>query len=200
MKRSRVIWVCIFPVFAELILSAWLLRKWNRLDRLLRKKERFLSDSRQEIREQLSEDMGALRERHDCLMGELEMQKSQNLLLAQEHEVWKRMLVEKTPVLHHICQDVLVHELEPGEWEEFKKIFRKMHPHFAEMLAESCPDMAEVEILTCYLLKLGIRTSRIAALLGQKENTVSKRKKHILAAHFNVSGSQSLDNLLESWH
>lgn len=200
MKRSRVIRVYILPVFAELILSAWLFRERNRLNRLLREKELLLSDSRLETREQLSEDMEALRERRDCLIGELEAQKSQNLLLAKEHEVWKRMLVEKTPVLRHICQDVLVHELEYKELEEFKKIFGKMYPHFAEMLAESCPDMAEVEILTCYLLKLGIRTSRIAALLGQKENTVSKRKKHILAAHFSGSGFQSLDNLLESWH
>lgn len=147
------------------------------------------------LKNKLALSFQMLQKKYAVLQETAENQKNNYLNLLKEHEDWKLLLIQNNPVLRQICLDEVIHELEEKEWEAFEKNFNLMYPFFILKLKQACPEILKIEIRTCCLVKLKMRTKRIAGLLGQRENTVSKRKKDILKKYFCDSKAQSLDEV-----
>ena len=147
------------------------------------------------LKNKLALSFQMLQKKYVVLQETAENQKNNYLNLLKEHEDWKLVLIQNNPVLRQICLDEVIHELEEKEWEAFEKNFNLMYPFFIFKLKQACPEILKIEIWTCCLVKLKMRTKRIASLLGQRENTISKRKKDILKKYFCDSKAQSLDEV-----
>lgn len=153
----------------------------------------------QMLEEKLSQDLKIVPKEYVLLQEVLENQRIRYLKLLKEHENWRIMLIRDNVVLRKICMDEIIHELEEEEWQTFEKNFELIYPFFISKLKKACPKILKIEIKTCCLVKLNVRTKRIAGLLGQRENTISKRKKEILTTYFSDSNVQCIDELLTNW-
>ena len=77
-------------------------------------------------------------------------------------------------------------------YEHFSSVF----PGFVEYLFIQYK-LDERELLICCLVKLGVKTGKIATILNLAPDTITKQKAEIKEKYFNVSEKQSLDRFLE---
>lgn len=75
-------------------------------------------------------------------------------------------------------------------------IFSSVFPGFVEYLFIQYK-LDERELLICCLVKLGVKTGKIATILNLAPDTITKQKAEIKEKYFNVSEKQSLDRFLE---
>ena len=65
------------------------------------------------------------------------------------------------------------------DWERFEREFRRLHPHFASALLGEYPSLTRAEIAICCMVRLGMSSRDMAALLMQSERTVESHRIRI---------------------
>lgn len=137
-----------------------------------------------------------------------EVDKLRNTLITKEHilnalfvtnERWKKYLISHNEYLNNLVeQEPFV--FDEKDWLKFRENFNWIFPEFILHLTQKFPNMSETEINTCCLVKLNVRTYKIAAFFNQEKNTISKRKKAILTTYFSSFQAKSLDELLRYYY
>ena len=152
---------------------------------------RLLKNAIQEEKEQLK------RRQMDLLKSISEQQKSLHWLL-KVAERWKD---------EHICRNKFLNQLKQNEafsfgnedWLNFKTNFEKEFPLFIVHMKEEFPDMSDSELCFCCLVKMGLKVSQIATIMGINSNTISKRKNEISTFYFQIPGAKLSEKLLLYW-
>lgn len=83
-------------------------------------------------------------------------------------------------------------------WNIFERYFNNIYPDFIPKLNKVCPNMSKKEQRYCCMLILGIKTSKISAVLDLETNTVSKYRKGILDKYFARYNDLSLIDVLNN--
>ena len=165
----------------------------------LEKQRNILSqelDANVKAQKQLSLDWESLR-----IQQEEQLRKEQETVdeLKQKsrmYEVWIQKLIHQDEFLLNLADNK--HQLYPTDfnkdvlYEHFSPVF----PGFVEYLSIQYK-LDERELLICCLVKLGVKTGKIATILNLAPDTITKQKAEIKEKYFNVSEKQSLDRVLE---
>jgi DNA-binding CsgD family transcriptional regulator len=78
------------------------------------------------------------------------------------------------------------------DWLGFKNSFEKVHPHFIEKIRIQYPTITEAEERMFVLIKLKMKTSEAAAILGISSDSV-KKSKNRLKKKMNLSADDDLE-------
>ena len=155
-------------------------------------------DANVKAQKQLSLDWESLR-----LQQEEQLRKEQDTVdeLKQKsrmYEAWIQKLIHQDDFLFNLAdnkQQLYITELNK---DKFYGHFSSVFPGFADFLSKHYK-LDDRELLICCLVKLGVKTGRIAALFNLVPDTITKQKAEIKEKYFNVNVSekQSLDRVLE---
>jgi hypothetical protein len=87
--------------------------------------------------------------------------------------------------------------LTEDDWNEFKRLFEKVHPGFFATLRSHFPDLTLSEIRLSALIKLNLQTREMASMLGISVDSVSKSRKR-LRKSLNLSPDQDLRQYIDA--
>ena len=146
-------------------------------------------DANVKAQKQLSLDWESLRLQQQEVAGELK-QKS------RMYEAWIQKLIHQDEFLLNLSDNR--QQLYPLNFNKdvFYEHFSSVFPGFVEYLFIQYK-LDERELLICCLVKLGVKTGKIATILNLAPDTITKQKAEIKEKYFNVSEKQSLDRFLE---
>lgn len=153
-------------------------------------------DANVKAQKQLSLDWESLR-----LQQEEQLRKEQEVAgeLKQKsrmYEAWIQKLIHQDEFLLNLSDNR--QQLYPLNFNKdvFYEHFSSVFPGFVEYLFIQYK-LDERELLICCLVKLGVKTGKIATILNLAPDTITKQKAEIKEKYFNVSEKQSLDRFLE---
>ena len=153
-------------------------------------------DANVKAQKQLSLDWESLR-----LQQEEQLRKEQEVAgeLKQKsrmYEAWIQKLIHQDEFLLNLSDNR--EQLYPLNFNKdvFYEHFSPVFPGFVEYLFIQYK-LDERELLICCLVKLGVKTGKIATILNLAPDTITKQKAEIKEKYFNVSEKQSLDRFLE---
>lgn len=153
-------------------------------------------DANVKAQKQLSLDWESLR-----LQQEEQLRKEQEVAgeLKQKsrmYEAWIQKLIHQDEFLLNLSDNR--QQLYPLNFNKdvFYEHFSSVFPGFIEYLFIQYK-LDERELLICCLVKLGVKTGKIATILNLAPDTITKQKAEIKEKYFNVSEKQSLDRFLE---
>lgn len=153
-------------------------------------------DANVKAQKQLSLDWESLR-----LQQEEQLRKEQEVAgeLKQKsrmYEAWIQKLIHQDEFLLNLSDNR--QQLYPLNFNKdvFYEHFSPVFPGFVEYLFIQYK-LDERELLICCLVKLGVKTGKIATILNLAPDTITKQKAEIKEKYFNVSEKQSLDRFLE---
>ena len=153
-------------------------------------------DANVKAQKQLSLDWESLR-----LQQEDQLRKEQEVAgeLKQKsrmYEAWIQKLIHQDEFLLNLSDNR--EQLYPLNFNKdvFYEHFSPVFPGFVEYLFIQYK-LDERELLICCLVKLGVKTGKIATILNLAPDTITKQKAEIKEKYFNVSEKQSLDRFLE---
>jgi len=153
-------------------------------------------DANVKAQKQLSLDWESLR-----LQQEEQLRKEQEVAgeLKQKsrmYEAWIQKLIHQDEFLLNLSDNR--EQLYPLNFNKdvFYEHFSSVFPGFVEYLFIQYK-LDERELLICCLVKLGVKTGKIATILNLAPDTITKQKAEIKEKYFNVSEKQSLDRFLE---
>ena len=153
-------------------------------------------DANVKAQKQLSLDWESLR-----LQQEEQLRKEQEVAgeLKQKsrmYEAWIQKLIHQDEFLLNLSDNR--EQLYPLNFNKdvFYEHFSPVFPGFVEYLFIQ-KKLDERELLICCLVKLGVKTGKIATILNLAPDTITKQKAEIKEKYFNVSEKQSLDRFLE---
>ena len=149
-------------------------------------------DANVKAQKQLSLDWESLR-----LQQEEQLRKEQEVAgeLKQKsrmYEAWIQKLIHQDEFLLNLSDNR--QQLYPLNFNKdvFYEHFSPVFPGFVEYLFIQYK-LDERELLICCLVKLGVKTGKIATILNLAPDTITKQKAEIKEKYFNVSEKQSLD-------
>ena len=152
-------------------------------------------DANVKAQKQLSLDWESLR-----LQQEEQLRKEQEVAgeLKQKsrmYEAWIQKLIHQDEFLLNLSDNR--EQLYPLNFNKdvFYEHFSPVFPGFVEYLFIQYK-LDERELLICCLVKLGVKTGKIATILNLAPDTITKQKAEIKEKYFNVSEKQSLDRFL----
>lgn len=96
--------------------------------------------------------------------------------------------------LSNIIEDNFNYE---REWNQFKKLFEKIHHHFFNNLKENFPGLTEHELRFCAYLKISLQTKEIARLLNISPNAV-RTFRYRLKKKFGLNPETSIEEFLRN--
>ena len=153
-------------------------------------------DANVKAQKQLSLDWESMR-----LQQEEQLRKEQEVAgeLKQKsrmYEAWIQKLIHQDEFLLNLSDNR--QQLYPLNFNKdvFYEHFSPVFPGFVEYLFIQYK-LDERELLICCLVKLGVKTGKIATILNLAPDTITKQKAEIKEKYFNVSEKQSLDRFLE---
>ena len=156
-------------------------------------------DANVKAQKQLSLDWESLR-----LQQEEQLRKEQEVAgeLKQKsrmYEAWIQKLIHQDEFLLNLSDNR--QQLYPLNFNKdvFYEHFSSVFPGFVEYLFIQYK-LDERELLICCLVKLGVKTGKIATILNLAPDTITKQKAEIKEKYFNVSEKQSLDRFLENYY
>lgn len=91
----------------------------------------------------------------------------------------KRTLEERLEAFHqsaiylHFCQVTQSRELSEDHWRQLANALNQVYPTFIPRLYSLNPKLTELELRTCCLIKIGISTNRISALIAHSPSAVN---------------------------
>ena len=155
-------------------------------------------DANVKAQKQLSLDWESLR-----LQQEEQLRKEQEVAgeLKQKsrmYEAWIQKLIHQDEFLLNLSDNR--QQLYPLNFNKdvFYEHFSSVFPGFVEYLFIQYK-LDERELLICCLVKLGVKTGKIATILNLAPDTITKQKAEIKEKYFNVSEKQSLERFLEKF-
>lgn len=91
----------------------------------------------------------------------------------------KRTLEERLEAFHqsaiylHFCRVTQSRELSEDHWRQLANALNQVYPTFIPRLYSLNPKLTELELRTCCLIKIGISTNRISALIAHSPSAVN---------------------------
>ncbi|GEM_PF-5303927 len=183
-----------YALIAVLILVVIIVAQFYRTREVQRKKKELLLNleldmARQKIKlntEKLHHFINTL-VRKNVLLNELKMQLlHKNGYEAQEDEAYA----------DRVEQLINARLLTEAEWDDFKRLFERVHKDFFNKLRDKYPDLSKAEMRLAALLKLGIEsTDEIANMLGVSPSTVWK-SRYRLKKKFGLVNTKNLESFI----
>lgn len=112
------------------------------------------------------------------------------------YERWNQMLIMQNKYLSILVKSKNVALFESKEWNLFLENFEGVYPGFVDCLNNRY-SMSERELKICCLVKLGLKTGKIAAIFNLGNDTITKLKSEIKEKYFAMSEKQTLDRIIE---
>ena len=112
------------------------------------------------------------------------------------YEAWRQKLIHQDDFLLDLADNRRQLHLFELDKNIFYEHFSSVFPGFVDFLLKRYK-LDDRELLICCLVKLGVKTGKIAALLNLLPDTITKLKAEIREKYFNVSEKQSLDRVIE---
>jgi len=85
--------------------------------------------------------------------------------------------------------------LTEDDWQNFKRLFEKVHPSFFSGLKQKAPGITEAEQRMAALLRIQLNTKQIAAMQGISPDSVHKTR-HRLRQRFGTGSTTELENII----
>lgn len=132
---------------------------------------------------------------------EEQLQKEQDIVdeLKQKsrmYEAWIQKLIRQDKLLFNVADNKQQFYTADFNEELFYEHFSSILPGFVNYLSMQYK-LEDRELLICCLIKLGVKTGKIAALLNLQPDTITKQKAEIKEKYFGVPEKQSLDRVLQ---
>lgn len=83
-------------------------------------------------------------------------------------------------------------------WDDFRRIFDQIHPHFFEQLARQFPDLTPTDLRLIALLKMNINSADMATLLGISSDSL-RVSRYRLRKKIGLSEGESLSAYIHSF-
>ena len=135
---------------------------------------------------------------------EKSIQEERELLMSyqqrcQRYESWQEAFISQNTCLRKVKNLVGSDPWTEEEWEYFIEQFDKVFPEFIERLS-LLATLNKREIRVCCLVRLGVKTAKIACLLGLGTDMTTKIKADIRKRCFPMDSKLNLDRILKNWY
>jgi len=163
-----------------------------------------------------------LRERQDQIMEnkkrieelEIELQKNKDLEQSLIQSEKRRLELENERLAHtHYEKELLINEFEKSEIynkfsrqadfrptesaiKELKESIDRIYPNFIVNLIQLLPTISENELFMCYLLKAGLKPTRIAKIMHVEKQTITMRRSRL---YKKISGKEGTADMLDEF-
>lgn len=159
------------------------------------RKERI---SKRKVETELDNKTSLLESEQRALMSQgLAMTEKDNVLQSVSDHVSR---LEKEGTLSHgearkLDADIRLHLNGRQEWDDFKELFSKVHPAFADEIAKRYPKITEGDVRLAVYIKAGLSTKQIARMLMVQPSSV-KMNRHRLRERMGLASDKSLEDAL----
>lgn len=153
---------------------------------------------KQEVETELDHKSTLLESEQRALVSQgLAMTEKDNVLQSVSDHVSR---LEKEGALSHgearkLDADIKIHLNGRQEWEDFKELFSKVHPAFADEVVKRYPKITEGDVRLAIYIKAGLTTKQIARMLIVQPASV-KMNRHRLRERMGLTSDQSLEDAL----
>lgn len=114
-------------------------------------------------------------------------------------EKWREALIGQNVCLSKIMRKSYFDPFNAEAWDEFERHFEMVFPNFADHLNEQY-SLSERDLRICLLVKLGLKTAKIAEIFALGPDTITKLKSEIREKYFSSFEKRSLDKILRRWY
>ena len=183
----------VFFLFLVIVLLFFKIQK--RKKKLLQQSQKLLTFKNQQIKNDLlqakqilNEYLNSLREKNNLL----EVAQKELLQLKKDNQDAD---FDYYQVIQKLNQSTILTE---EDWIKFKKLFEKAHIGFFVKLKNSYPNLTPAEIRLVTLIKLGINSNEMAAMLGISLMGIKKNRQR-LRKKINLNEGQKLDDIFDNF-
>ena len=100
---------------------------------------------------------------------ELTLEENSQVTLSEE----RLEAFQQSAIYLHFCRVTQSRELSEEHWRQLVNALNKVYPTFISKLYSLNPKLTELELRTCCLIKIGISTNRISALIAHSPSAVN---------------------------
>ncbi|MFA6767828.1 MAG: hypothetical protein WCR86_05350 [Parabacteroides sp.] len=158
----------------------------------LSKEYAFYSDEQKKIQQEKDRLSKA---KEEALRRMLSVSEENNQQLAT-YKAWYIAELEENDYLQDIIKREHLSKWNKAEWDEFMINFNKVFHQFAYRMEESYA-LTERELRICCLIKLGLKTSKIAEVFDLENDTISRIKGEIRDVKFPREEKKTLDKIIK---
>lgn len=99
---------------------------------------------------------------------ELTLEENSQVTLSEKQQSLEERLeaFQQSAIYLHFCRVTQSRELSEDHWRQLVNALNKVYPTFISKLYSLNPKLTELELRTCCLIKIGISTNRISALIA----------------------------------
>lgn len=119
-------------------------------------------------------------------------------ILADRHEQELRMQIfRESDIYLHFHRASQSSELTDADWKQLVEAIDTAYPYFTKRLYTLYPQLSELELNICYLVKVGIKRSRISALLNRAPSTITNSLSRLYKKIYGTKGNpQQMDDII----
>lgn len=109
------------------------------------------------------------------LLPELTLEENSQVTLSEKQQSLEERLeaFQQSAIYLHFCRVTQSRELSEEHWRQLVNALNKVYPTFISKLYSLNPKLTELELRTCCLIKIGISTNRISALIAHSPSAVN---------------------------
>lgn len=115
------------------------------------------------------------------------------------YETWQKELIGQNSCLFRIQERLILDIWKDQDWKVFMDNFDQVYPGFIRRLTD-CFNLTDREIQIICLTKLGLKTGKIACVLGLGEDMTWRIKSGIRKRCFPTLTTLSLDKIIRNWY
>ena len=106
---------------------------------------------------------------------ELTLEENSQVTLSEKQQSLEKRLetFQQSAIYLHFCRVTQSRELSEDHWRQLVNALNKVYPTFISKLYSLNPKLTELELRTCCLIKIGISTNRISALIAHSPSAVN---------------------------
>ena len=106
---------------------------------------------------------------------ELTLEENSQVTLSEKQQSLEERLeaFQQSAIYLHFCRVTQSRELSEDHWRQLVNALNKVYPTFISKLYSLNPKLTELELRTCCLIKIGISTNRISALIAHSPSAVN---------------------------
>lgn len=153
-------------------------------------------EANEKARKQLSQDMESLRLQQEEQLRQEQEAVDEFKQKNRMYEVWIQKLIRQDDFLHNLLDNKNISYNLLSNKDKFYECFLSVFPGFAEYLFTQYK-LDDRELLICCLVKLGVKTGKIATMFNLVPDTITKQKAEIKEKYFASYKKRSLDRVLE---
>ena len=156
-----------------------------------------------------------LNRQRQSLLHKEELALAESRAAKEQLEMFKQNIVEKTALVEALQSQLASEEnyseqlrvaeelsektiLTEDDWNQFKKLFEKIHPSFFIKLKEKANDITVAEQRMAALTRLHLNTKQIASMLGISVDSVHKTRQR-LRQRFSLSSQVNLEEMISTF-